>query len=36
MLVRNFELSPKGDRFGLGPSVFLTPKEDHVIFFFRY
>ena len=30
MLVGNFELTPKGDRSGRGPSVFLTAKRDHV------
>ena len=30
MLVGNFELTPKGDRSGRGPSFFLTAKRDHV------
>ena len=27
---RKFELTPKGDRSGRGPSFFLTAKRDHV------
>ena len=30
MLVRNFELTPKGDRSGRGPRFLWTPKRDHV------